>query len=516
MWRWFACVVAVLVVGVAGEDAIYKSRTDLQPSRLNVTIYEKDKVSEEYLFLAPWSPGDIPQGQAHLGPHIFRSDGELVWSGSGYFGHSVSNFMPDTYNGKPVTTFFEGSVTDTGVGTGSFRLMNQDFETVAKVGLKQPFLHDFHEFQMTGSRTAAFSTYLSVPYNFTGVDNATDENRWVYDNIVTEIDVDTDEVLFQWRALDHVSVNDSKIKGTLVKDGKESSAPFDYMHLNSIAKDKLGNFLISCRHLWSLYYIDGSNGDVIWILGLSDGGSEWEIDENAEFGYQHHARWVEPELLNFEQEDNVRYISLFDNGLSGGEHTESLHDYSRGMIIKLDQSPNATQTEGKIGKVSLVQEFKPSDESELSSSQASAQVLSNGNVLIGWGSVPKVTEHTPDGAIVFEATINDGDYVSYRAFKGPFEGHPRDVPSIISVYDHTKDTTTCHISWNGATNVETWTLSGGTSADSLKQIESDISHNTFEQVYEYTGYLPYTKVDAVDKNGKILGTGSCQTYFQES
>ncbi|KAA8896374.1 hypothetical protein TRICI_006908 [Trichomonascus ciferrii] len=424
--------------------------------------------------------------------------------------------MPTQYNGKDVMTFYAGNVDSTGVGFGTYRVMDHDFNTVAKVGLQQPYMHDFHEFQMIGPHTAVFSSYHAIPFNFTDVEGATDEHKWVFENRVTEIDVDTDEVLFQWNSIDHIPVNDTKVKNALKNDGKESRQPFDYMHLNSITKDDEGNFLICCRNLWSLYYIDGDSGKVIWSLGMSDGGSDWELEEDAQFAYQHHARWVDPEAINQPKEDNVKYLSIFDNGMSGAATAVNLRDTSRGIIVKLDSSYGATSDKSKIGKVSLVQEFKPFDETEKSVSQGSMQLLSNGNVFIGWGSSPKVTEHTINGDIVFAATINDGDHVSYRAFKGPFNGRPQDVPALVSVYDENKDTTTCFFSWNGASEVKSWSLYGGSTKDEMEEIESDIPHNTFESNYEATGYFPYTKIKALAEDGTVINEGLCQTYFQKA
>ena len=50
-----------------------------------------------------------------------------------------------------------------------------------------------------------------------------------------------------------------------------------------------------------------------------------------------------------------------------------------------------------------------------------AQVLGNGNVVVGWGSEPFVTEFAPDGAIVFDAKLPPGGQ-NYRAFRFPWVG----------------------------------------------------------------------------------------------
>lgn len=518
-WIYYYTVLAASLAGqfavAADDEAPYWSRTDLQPAMLNVTKNEKDDVSDDYMFIAPWNPGDIEKSQPRIGPHIYNSDGNLVWTGYGFFGNSISNFCPIENhgdNGETSMSYYEGNVGDTGVGFGTYRIMNNKYETTSKVGLSQPFLHDFHEFKMTGSNTAAFSTYRSVPFNFSDVDGATDESIWVFENVVTEINTDTDDVLFEWFSLDHISVNDSVIKQDLDSKGKKSLSPFDYLHLNSIDKDDNGNYLISCRHTWSLYYLDGKTGEILWTLGENNGNNNnWEIEDDAKFAYQHDARWVDAETINKKKEDKVRYMSVFDNSMTGG-NGDSFRDYSRGIILKLDSSDGASSQEGKEGKVSLVQEFRLDDDDDDSNSQGSVQVLSNGNVFVGWGSNPKVSEHKLDGSIVFQATIGDGDKASYRAFKSSFEGLPQQKPAVVSLYYKKDDITKVYMSWNGATRVENWKIYSGDDKDNLELVKDNLEHKDFESVYVIKKESKFIKAEAYDSDGKKIGENSGKTY----
>jgi len=62
------------------------------------------------------------------------------------------------------------------------------------------------------------------------------------------------KLLFQWRASDHVPLADSyKDRGN---DGRTKETSYDFFHLNSIEKDESGNYLISSRHVHTLYYLD--------------------------------------------------------------------------------------------------------------------------------------------------------------------------------------------------------------------------------------------------------------------
>ena len=56
-----------------------------------------------------------------------------------------------------------------------------------------------------------------------------------------------------------------------------------------------------------------------------------------------------------------------------------------------------------------------------------AQVLPNGNVVVGWGNEPYVTEFGPGGAILFDAKLPRGGQ-NYRAFRFAWSGIRRRVP----------------------------------------------------------------------------------------
>lgn len=82
---------------LAAADWQFKSRPDLAPPRLNITIPATKDVEKGYLFVAPFAGfADSVETGSH-GPcqaalYIFRDDGELVWSGYGYYSIWATNF----------------------------------------------------------------------------------------------------------------------------------------------------------------------------------------------------------------------------------------------------------------------------------------------------------------------------------------------------------------------------------------------------------------------------------------
>ena len=80
---------------------------------------------------------------------------------------------------------------------------------------------------------------------------------------------------------------------------------WDYFHINSITKGDDRHYLLSARHVSTIYKINGTDVTVIWRLGGER--SNFVLGPNTTFGFQHHARYVEVGTGSLEE------ISLFDN-----------------------------------------------------------------------------------------------------------------------------------------------------------------------------------------------------------
>ena len=81
-------------------------------------------------------------------------------------------------------------------------------------------------------------------------------------------------------------------------------------NVNSIAKDEDNHYLVSARHASTIYKINGIDGSIIGRLGGLY--SSFHLGEDVEFGFQHHARWVDPKHLpsHVSVTLNKRYVSL--------------------------------------------------------------------------------------------------------------------------------------------------------------------------------------------------------------
>ena len=146
--------------------------------------------------------------------------------------------------------------------------------------------------------------------------------------------------------------------------------------------------------------------------------------------------------------------AIFDNGAG-----PKVRDQSRGIVVELDMDEM---------KATLLREYA-SPEELLATSQGNMQSLANGNVFIGWGSEPFVSEFSREGKLLFEARFpHNGE--SYRAFRFPWSGRPTEAPGLA--VERRADEVALYASWNGATEVAAWEVLSGPSPGRLESLGS--------------------------------------------
>jgi hypothetical protein len=163
------------------------------------------------------------------------------------------------------------------------------------------------------------------------------------------------------------------------------------VHLNSIDVDSDGNLLVSSRNTHTIYKIDRRSGAIIWRLGGKH--SDFAMGPGATFAWQHDAR---------RQPDGT--ITMFDNqGAPGGG------PQSRALVLAVDERRPGRRA--CCASTCIRSRCRPR--------AAAASVLPNGNVFVGWGAEPFVSEFSPAGELLFDARLGTG-YSGYRAFRIPW------------------------------------------------------------------------------------------------
>jgi Arylsulfotransferase (ASST) len=445
----------------------FHSRPDLAPPVVEVTR-DTSAVAPGYLFIAP------KQHAFEKGPEIVDDSGQPVWFDP--VPGQATDFRVQTYRGKPVLTWWQGPPTAPvpGSGMGHGVIMSTAYKQIATVNAGFGVdTADLHEFQLTPRGDALLTVYRVEPANLSSVGGPV--HGKVVDGIVQEVDVATGRVIFSWHSIGHVALSESYSPAP-PKSGKGSQVPYDYFHINSIQEEANGDLLVSARNTHAVYEIDPTTGAILWRLGGKK--SSFRMGPGTSFAWQHDARM---------QANGT--ITIFDDEASPAEAKQS-----RAIRIRLDL---ATHT------ATLAQS---DTDGTLAISQGNVQLLGNGDLLVGWGSVPRITEFSPSGAIVFDATFSKGDD-SYRAYRFAWAGMPDTKPSV-AVAKAGGSTATVWASWNGATQVVAWRVLTGLNGDHLSVLDGPIPRKGFETTITAHTDAPYIAVQALDASGRILGTSA--------
>ncbi|KAI1630575.1 Arylsulfotransferase-domain-containing protein [Biscogniauxia mediterranea] len=493
------CFGAILTLAeLASADWQYKSRSDLAPPTLNITIPATKDVEKGYLFVAPFAGyPDTPteqHGPRQAGPYIFRDNGDLIWDGYGIYSIWSTNFQAGRWKGEDILFSFEGDHNaGYGHGHGHITFLDQHYETIRELRAGNHKLVDKHEFHIVNEETGLIQIYQPVVRDLTAW-GASPEQQWIVNAIIQELDITTGELLFEWSSLDWITPDEAilPINPGQAGSGYNSSDAWDYFHINSVDKDTDGHYLISARDACSVHKINGTDGSIIWKLNGKD--SSFKVPKNTEFCFQHHARFVS-------QYDDVEIISLYDNSAHGTEHSggSEVHTAptSSGKIIKL----NTTSWEAE-----LVQGFFPPDDL-LSKSQGSTQLLPNGNVLVNWGSEGALTEYLPNGTPIFHAYVESGDLAlgveNYRAFRYNWTGLPNEEPAIVALEGD--DSTAIYVSWNGDTETKAWRFYAVTDKLGSKEFLGEAKRTSFEtSLVIPNGHVPTVSAEAIGAKGQVL------------
>jgi hypothetical protein len=411
------------------------------------------------------------------GPLILDSHLQPVWF------HSVGtdvlsvNLRAQTFEGKPVLTWWEGLISSLGVNSnGTYRVYDQHYRQVAALTGADGWNISEHEMKIDG-HNAWVTAYKTVPMDLTPYGGAA--NGLLLDSAVQEYDLRTGKLLYNWDAQQHISPADSETHAPVM-----AAIPWDAYHVNSIQLERGGKFLVSMRNTWAAYLVDIKTQSIDWILGGKR--STFALKGNAVFHWQHDA-----ELHSGNQ------VSVFDDAccaiLPGGKFGP-VNGPSRGLVLKLDPARHT-------GK--LVRQYIHSDRLN-AAFLGNTELLPNGNVAIGWGSQPVFSEYTSGGTQLLDAVLPSPD-LTYRALVQNWVGTPSYPPrgAVRSV----KGKTTVYASWDGATEVTAWRVLAGPGKKHLASV-AVAGKSGFETAIRLAhGYKAYA-VQALDSRGRVLRTST--------
>jgi len=397
-----AAAAAAVPAASAATKPAASTTTALKPPPVTI-LSDKSGNAGGDIFISPFGDStSYANGAEILSPNGKR----VVWFHRAPAGEEDADFRTQTYEGKPVLTFWQGTGLG-GVSTGEDYIYNDRYKLIATVKAGNGYSADGHEFLITPWNTALIISYATATANLTKIGGPADQS--VINGVVQEINIKTGKVLFQWNSADHVPYAQSEQPLPAA-----ASDPWDWFHLNAVKVDANGNFLIDARDTWTTYEVSPRTGKIEWRLGGKDSSfkvaaAQGQALDNAGeiFAWQH-----DPE-----GHGNGVY-TFFDNDAAGTANTgtNTLVDlpYSRAVTVKLNFRTHVATL--------IKSDNQPEDLS--APSQGNAQLLRGGDLFVGWGALPYFSEFSPSGKLIFNAQFPAG-VNTYRAYRLPWNPAPQ-------------------------------------------------------------------------------------------
>ncbi|MGH8988197.1 MAG: arylsulfotransferase family protein, partial [Acidimicrobiales bacterium] len=438
----------------------------------------RGKLAKGDFLVANFPNVDLPgpmEGQS--GPLILNSKLQPVWFKALPTDVVALDLKQQTYEGKPVLSWWQGVVTNTGATvTGTVVVVDQHYRTVAKLVGKDGWVISPHDVAISGHDAWVTSYRVVKHVDLSAYGGAKDGT--LYDFGIQEYDLESGRLLYTWDAYKRVSLADS-----YQAPPPKPTVPWDAYHGNSVQLVRGGKFLVSMRNTWAVYMVDKKTSDIAWTLGGKS--STFTIPSKARFEWQHDVMLSSGGVLTAFDDNCCEISSSGTLGTPGGS--------AKGLVLKLDVKRHTAK---------LLHSYLHGADFDVAFT-GSLQRLPNGNVLVGWGSKPYFSEYSKDGRMLLDAVLPGKD-LSYRAlFTADWVGKPDDRPTGTARKAHGK--ATVYASWNGATQVASWRVLAGRTAGHMTTVAKK-AKSGFETAIHLRHSYKLFKVQALDAKGHVLRT----------
>ena len=432
-----------------------------------------DKLAPGYIFTANFYDLNEPPIIGQSGPLILDRRLQPVWFEPVPESVVASNLSLQAYQGRPALAWWQGVVTNTGqTESGEDVVVNQHYQPVARLKGADGWTLTLHEFAISGE-DAWVTANKNLAMNLSKYGGA--YNGALIDSAVQEYNLRTGKLLRTWDALDHIPLNDSY--ATLPTNG----FPWDAYHVNSVQLTGNGSFLVSMRNTWAAYLVNIEAGKIEWTLGGKS--SSFKLGPGAAFQWQH-----DVELAPGSE------VTMYDDHCcqltSGGTNVKATGP-SRALVLELDQ---------QVRTATLVAQYTRSRDFA-ADYMGDAQSLPGGNVFVGWGSEPYLSEFSRSGKLLLDGEFPWPD-LSYRSTLEQWVGLPLSPPAGAA--RQTGGKTTVYASWNGATGVLSWRVLAGPGASRLAVVATTAKSGFETAIPIPQGYRSF-KVEALNANGRVIG-----------
>jgi len=325
-WYFTVCVSLLWVSSAISQD---NSLRDVVVANITVP-------SPGYIFICPVSIDSIS---------IVDNTGRHIWKDENHF---TANLMV----GK------NGTLTHYNGPARAFVRRNAKMEVIDTLRASDGYDTDFHELLILDKNKYLITGLKNVPTDMSLIVPGGRTDAIVLDHVI-QIRTFKGETLFEWHSIDHFPVT------VACDDVSLTQFAIDPVHINSVIFDADSNLIVSCRNMDAVIKIDFSTGNVIWVIG----GSKCKVNQ-------------------------FKFLNDTVNSFVGFTHQHSVSRLRNGNIIMFDNGNLKAIQESRVVEYQIDETNKTikkiweyrGTESRYAPTMGSVQELSNGRLVVGWGS----------------------------------------------------------------------------------------------------------------------------------
>src|SRR5262249_29957762 len=162
------------------------------------------RATEMFLFTPNFGPGAT--GTSQQGLMILNGRGELTWFQP--LQPAFANLRVQAYQGQPVLTWWHGAFNSAGFGQGTGVIADTPYHQIPAATGATGLAGDLHEFVLTPQGTALITAYGQGTAGLGALGGPAAGP--IYFGVVQEIDIATGALVFEWRSIDHVPVDETQ------------------------------------------------------------------------------------------------------------------------------------------------------------------------------------------------------------------------------------------------------------------------------------------------------------------
>lgn len=188
--------------------AYFVTRPDIEAPKWRIQTYDATALQHGfYWFVAPYLKLEQDTFPMWNGPYIYRTNGQLIWSGGSFFEYkNIHDFRMSYVNGRKMISFIRSKPED-----AAAQLYDDTYTQYKTLDITSGYDYaNMHDLNLIHDGTRALALLHQQPSltPIPGSSNGTCKVKW---EGFMEIDTSNNEHLYEWNARGHLALNESDL-----------------------------------------------------------------------------------------------------------------------------------------------------------------------------------------------------------------------------------------------------------------------------------------------------------------